>query len=843
LIEEAVLANAAGKPTRAEQRLTRATALLGAVGDHAGRRLLRARIDVTLALALFARGRRDQAFATLDEADALLEDLPPTPVHSLATAQRASLFGRSGDWHRARELLESIDLSRPEVSPRTRTLVDVNLGLALQFLSRYSESDARLSRAHQRALAHRFDDLAAAAIHNRGRLQMLLGNLPRALALMAQAQDVGGHVLPPAALLDSARVLAEAGLVDRALDALGHGAAAARRGHITHDLAETDLERARLALLRGEPTAARRLAIHAQRRFQAIGEPAWATRAILVRIESDLTTGRRRAAVADEAVSLVGHADRSAVGAEAAVLAAEACARAGRTAEARRLLEDPPARRGRSFPVRLQRLLATAELHRAHGEIPTARRTLRRGAMLLASEQARYTSLDSRTAAALHARRLRDALIEMALASGSPREVFAATELWRGVSHRLPPVTSAADPEIASLTADARRLHAQARDEADPARRSRLETEAGRAEQAIAQRDLQAPAPERAAREHPERPVAMNALRPLLSTTGTGVLSLFLHRQRLRAVVVTSHRTELHELADADTLTDLAVRLRADVTALQYTGGAPLAAAIRRSMRRDAARLGAMLEAVLPQTERLVILPSRGLASVPWRMIPGIADRPITVAPSATFWARRRIGPARDDREPAIRAEQPASVVALAGPGPRRAADEVRAVSRAWGGQGRWLAGPAATGPALAEALRDERVVHVAAHGVHHDENPLFSAVNMADGPQWIHEVQRVGVGASHVVLSSCDVGRTHMREGDEGLGLTAGLLACGVRSVVAAVAPVGDATASELMPAYHRALARGVDAAQALEESSAGIENAGLFCVYGADWAAAPTP
>ena len=41
-------------------------------------------------------------------------------------------------------------------------------------------------------------------------------------------------------------------------------------------------------------------------------------------------------------------------------------------------------------------------------------------------------------------------------------------------------------------------------------------------------------------------------------------------------------------------------------------------------------------------------------------------------------------------------------------------------------------------------------------------------------------------------MLSSCEVGRTHVRAGDEALGLTASLLGAGC-GVVAAVGPVGD--------------------------------------------------
>ena len=178
--------------------------------------------------------------------------------------------------------------------------------------------------------------------------------------------------------------------------------------------------------------------------------------------------------------------------------------------------------------------------------------------------------------------------------------------------------------------------------------------------------------------------------------------------------------------------------------------------------------------------------------------------------------------------------------MALAGPGLARATSEVQDVERAWGIGGAGAA-RVATGEDLRSALAQASIVHVAAHGIHQDESPLFSSVVMGDGPVFAHEFQRTGIGAEHVVLSSCEVGRTHVRAGDEALGLTASLLATGVRSVVAAVGPVGDEDAHAVMAAYHQVLAQGLDAAEALEIASAGVEEGRLFCAFGADWSPRP--
>ena len=791
--------------------------------------VLRARVHVTHAVSRVQRGDRDGAFGLLDLADSLLAGSRSGHVQSLAVVQRATLHGRVGEWDRTRELLEGVTLTA-DVAPRTRCLLHLNLGLTYQFLGRYHDSDVRLRRAHQDAVALGFPDLAAAALHNRGRLQMLLGNLPRALALMEQARALGGDLLPPAAILDRARVLSEAGLVDQAMETLEEGERAARTGGITHDVAEADLERARLALLRHEHADARRFAGRAERRFARGSEQSWEVRAALLRLQAELAAGRTPAATAATLSALAaGPAQTSAVGAEAAVLAAEANALVGRVAEARHLLARPEVRRAASFPLRLQRSLALAELHEAEGRPDLVRRELRRGAHRLAVEQARHTSIDSRTAIALHTSRLRDAHLDLAIASGSPAQVFDATELWRGVSQRLPPLAASPDVELARLTADARRLHAEAFDASDPRRRGALEAAAREAERAVARRDLEISGTDLMHAE--ERPVTVAGLRPLLERSHSGLLSLFIHRDRLWAVTVTPHGAKLTRVPDGARVVEAAARLRADLATRRLARGTALEEVIERSMLRTAASLGEALDPVLPRAHRVVIIPSASLASLPWRLVPGIRGRVVTVAPSASFWARRSSSGTASGTQ---------SVVALAGPGLARAVSEVRDVDQAWGSSGP-VTGRLASGEQLRSALAEASIVHVAAHGIHQDESPLFSSVVMGDGPVFAHEFQRSGVGAQHVILSSCEVGRTHVRVGDEALGLTASLLATGVRSVVAAVGPVGDEDAHVVMAAYHRVLAQGLDAAEALEIASAGVEDGRLFCAYGADWAPLP--
>ena len=116
------------------------------------------------------------------------------------------------------------------------------------------------------------------------------------------------------------------------------------------------------------------------------------------------------------------------------------------------------------------------------------------------------------------------------------------------------------------------------------------------------------------------------------------------------------------------------------------------------------------------------------------------------------------------------------------------------------------LAGPAD----LLDAASGADLLHVAAHGTHDVENPLFSSLELTDGLVFGHDLTRLSTAPRHVVLSACDLGLATARPGAESLGMTAALLHGGTGSVVAGVARVADGIACEVAVAYHRQLAGG---------------------------------
>jgi CHAT domain-containing protein len=134
----------------------------------------------------------------------------------------------------------------------------------------------------------------------------------------------------------------------------------------------------------------------------------------------------------------------------------------------------------------------------------------------------------------------------------------------------------------------------------------------------------------------------------------------------------------------------------------------------------------------------------------------------------------------------------------------------------------RLLLGETATVSATLHALDGTRLAHLAAHGHHDRENVLFSRLDLADGPLMAYDIQQLAAAPRQVILSSCDVGRTVVRPGEEILGFTAALLYVGTPTVISSVTRVADdAAAVGIMTGYHHALRSGARPAEALARAA----------------------
>jgi CHAT domain-containing protein len=168
--------------------------------------------------------------------------------------------------------------------------------------------------------------------------------------------------------------------------------------------------------------------------------------------------------------------------------------------------------------------------------------------------------------------------------------------------------------------------------------------------------------------------------------------------------------------------------------------------------------------------------------------------------------------------------------VLVAGPDLEHADREVTEIAGSYPGSRPLLAG-AATVSATLRALDGAPLAHLAAHGYHEPDNFLFSRLDLADGPLMAYDIQRLTTAPRQVVLSSCDVGRTVTRPGEEILGFTAALLYTGTETVISSVTRVADVDAVHLMTAYHQRLVTGARPAEALAEAALAGEFSPFVC------------
>lgn len=788
----------------AQQRTQEAARLLARALEScaADETELRLRIRISATWITFEHQGLDAALAEIDGVrdDSRASGL--SSVQASATIQGGILLARGGDLAAAWRALAGVDETALPDGDRVRLLM--NRGTMASEVQRFDEAVVDLAAAAE--LAPKLDllPLAFMARHNLGWVQFLRGDLPAALAAMGQAEQIDVDIDRGMARLDRARVLLEAGLAQEALEVLDGVA-----GSGAQERAEADLEKARAELLLGRTTEAARHARQAARRFAARGEPFWERRCLLVAL-----TARPGGAAATRLWAQADEAGDAWVAEHAAAIALE------------RIRTPPPSALLRSArvlaasPVVSRRLVgqvALAERGAREGATVGARRRLRAVSTELLSAQLGVASLDLRAAVALHAQAaitLDFTLIERLPEHRRADALIDAAERWRAAARPLPRVRPDPDPDLAAAAARLRRARA---DSAGAPSDARL-----REAVVVAEGDLRSRSwANRSGSVAASETLTPARLRETARSRATTVVVCVPRGSAAWAVVLDGRSTRLVRLGDEEELGRLVQETHGDLAASAVLPtDHPLRAVVEGSLSaRIDALCATLIEPLGLSTKPLLVVPSKVLTGVPWS---ALVEGPVSVSPTASSWATG----GRVVADPVI--------AALAGPDLDGAARESGEVLDTWG---------AAPGPStLAEALATCDLVHVAAHGTHRGDNPLFSSLQLDEGVVVAHELESAQIRASHVVLSACEVGRASHRPGDQPLGLTATLLAAGVACVVAPVAPVGDKVARIAMGRYHRGLVAGLDAATALAEATAGTPAAGAYVCFGSSWRAEPT-
>lgn len=800
--------------------------LQGLDGVGPAQRLL-VRVDVTGALTTLELDGYAAAAELLQRARSRAGSAGAGDLVALTHIQQGVVDARSGNWAAARsELLEAVGLFE-HLGPVEQASTLITLGLADLSLRRLDDAKTHLERAREIATTAGLDAHLFKATHNLGCAYFVAGDVPRALTLMAEADAMPVQVARDRAQLDHAEALMDAGLVEEAEELLRSALADARESDHLLDVGDILLDLARCAVLRQNPDDARTRAAQAAEAFGTRQADSRQALAELFLAGLDLTEGR----APDEALAAAARwrtpdphsaeeVEATLVGAEAEVLrghpdrAREALARLRQTATLR-------------LPVRIHEYYLRALVAHETGDDAEFAETARTASESLAAAQSAVQSLELRAALAQHGVRLAQLDLARSIGSGSAGACIDTIERWRAASARARDLTISTDPRTAAMIEELRWLSSPVgAQETDPVDRDRR---IARLQREIASRawrtDLD--------------PGAMPATETLTHErlaqrlpVGTAYLAFAETAGELYAAVTDRSRMDvLRRIGSRDEVTTLVANARRDLRGSAFAQREPaLREMLRRARGESAVRLGEVLLGALPELadhDRLVIAPNQTLHAVAWNSLPQLEQRPVTVTPSATRWDRHR-------------SEAPIAVERLGahvGPGLIGAEDEVSRIARLWNRRGVRTTAPAAgssTGD-VARSLGSDDVVHVAAHGHHSGDDPLFSSLRLQDGPLFAHELVH-DVRAQHVVLSACDVGRARVRVGGEALGMTAALLAFGVRCVVAAVAPVADEASAAASVVYHERLAQGQDAAAALTHAVSVTPGAEPLVAFGSD-------
>ncbi len=111
-----------------------------------------------------------------------------------------------------------------------------------------------------------------------------------------------------------------------------------------------------------------------------------------------------------------------------------------------------------------------------------------------------------------------------------------------------------------------------------------------------------------------------------------------------------------------------------------------------------------------------------------------------------------------------------------------------------------------ATLSAVSQHSSAHDIVHFACHGLFRADNPMFSALKLADGWLTAADIMQLNLTDSTVVLSACESGRG-TQKGDAIIGLPRAFLGAGASTLIVSLWVVQDDTTTELMKKWYEQL------------------------------------
>jgi tetratricopeptide (TPR) repeat protein len=724
------------------------------------------RILIRRAYALWIVGQHADALRDAQEAARLLSGAGDPVWEARALHHRATMYLAVGD-------IEQADLD-------------------------YAQAETMYAHCGQHVEYANARQERAVAAHARGDLPTALAHLNRAQGLFDQ---VG--IFDPELAVNKCTVLLAAGLArdalreaDAAVSAIeGDRGSAAWRAELLYSAALA-------AAAAGELPVAQERSAEALRLFRRQQRPGWAARAELTGLDCRVAAGEDRPDVLVPAARRVTarlDALDSPRAVDAHLLTGRLALACGRRDEAgRHLRAAAKARHRGELRTRSAGWLAQAASCEADGRWRAMLAACDRGLAMLDLHLRTLGATELRTLATAQGAELAGMVLGYAARRGNARLFLQWSERWRAVGLRVtpvrPPPGSDLVADLAALRTVVTRLDGADGRAAPPA----LLRERRRLETAVRQRVLQTPAV-------PAVDSGRFAVSDLLAELrDTDLVELADVGGELHAVVATGGRLRLNHVGPTLGATR---SLAHALFALRREGVG------RGTHRLDLDVIGMRLEASLLGRSvgmlrggPVVVVPTGRLHAVPWGLMPSLRERATAVAPSASAWLR-----ARRTMPPAER-----RVVLVGGPRLATADAEVRSLAGQYP-DALVLTGERAVTERVMAAMDGAWLVHMAAHGTFRADSPLFSAIELNDGPLTVYDLERLRRAPYRVILSSCSSAVGEAVGADELLGLVSALISIGSAGVVASVVPVNDPATVPLMLALHENLRAGSGLAQAL--------------------------
>ena len=692
-----------------------------------------------------------------------------------------------------------------------------NRGLVYLYLGSTSRADADFVSA-ARLYSEVGQELEAAyALNNRALAAFASGDLPAALAFLDTATASFRRLKVPTTPLriDRCAVLLAAGL---AADAVAEADDSVRdleqiRGGSTKK-AYLLLTAANCALAAARPQAAQDWAQAAYRLSRSQRSTWWQAHAARVLVQARYDVGPaspallRQANRAADRLDALGASDAT----QAHLLAGRIALKLGRRDDAERHLGAAAQTRRRGPALsRVSGWLGEALRAEAAGRPGRMLVACRRGLDVLDEHRLTLGASELRAQATVHGAELAALAQRHAVQAGRPRLLLTWSERWRATALAVPAVRPLADAELnASLAA----LRTVTRDLEEARSQGKQNTFLQREQQRL----------EKAVRASSLR--SQGAARPGQAPFRTADLL-----DRLGPA-------QLVEIVDIDgelyVLTCGAGRVR-QFAAGRVSDAVRAADFARFALRRLArSRPGddpdsalSVLAAAGPRLQRallgpavrhlgdgpIVIVPTGTLHPVPWALLPALADRVVSVAPSAGAWMRADAAPAPRQRH----------VTLARGPGLASEGAEVPEIAPFYDDV-TVLAGSEATAEKVLYALDGAWLGHIAAHGNFRADSPLFSSLHMYDGPLTVYDFEQLHRAPYRLVLSSCDSGVLAPAGANELLGLVSSLLPLGTAGIIAAIVPLNDQAVVPIMVDLHRYLRSGQTLAESIYSVRRGL-------------------